>query len=104
MCDNSHVVPLIFPLSDLDQSHYSKAVKFGSLLDRSTRHMNFLVNVRTCLVSGVFEIVDSFRMNNKSLFGHDTSVPAAVDSCTPWADSCHRKRRLLLLLPLQNCP
>lgn len=105
--NNSHVAPFLFSPSDLDQTHHSNSLKFGAvvLLDASMKHVNFLVDVRTCLNSKVFKIVDYFRMNNTSPFCNTSNVPVTDDSFAPWVDSCHHSQRLVgpQFLPLQNC-
>lgn len=100
MHNNSHFSP-----SDLDQTHYSNSLKFGAvaLLNASMKHINFLINMRTCLISRVFKIADYFRVNNMSPFCNTSNVPPTVDSFTPWGGSCHCSQGPVLFLPLQNC-
>lgn len=98
---------LLFSPSHLDQTHYLNSLKFGAvvLLNASMKHINFLVNVRTCLNSWVFKIVNSFRMNNKSSFCNTSNVPVTAGSFVPCVDSCHCSQRLFLLLcPCKTVP
>lgn len=106
MLNNLHVAPFLFSPSHLDQSHYSNSLHFEAvvLLGTSIKHRNFLDNVRTCLNSRACKVVDFFRMINKSPFCNPSNVPVTAGSFVPSLDFCHHSQRLLLLLPLQNCP